>query len=74
MTRRLVATIDGLSQVGVHAVQLKTKELGELLYNVYNPDTAVREPIGDFRNYTVTVVKKGPGQAPTPDAGGIANG
>jgi hypothetical protein len=74
MTRRIVATIDGLSQVGVHAVQLKTKELGELLYNVYNPDTAVREPIGDFRNYTATVVKKGQGQAQTPDAGGIANG
>ncbi|MCL2280472.1 hypothetical protein FWC31_01120, partial [Candidatus Saccharibacteria bacterium] len=49
MTRRVFVVIDGLSQIGVRAIQLKTKEIGELMYNVYNPDTAVREPIGDFR-------------------------
>ena len=64
MSRRIVAVIEGLGQVGVHALQLKTKEIGELLYNVYNPDTAVREPIGDFRNYTAQVVRKGEGEAP----------
>jgi hypothetical protein len=74
MTRRILAVVDGLSQVGVHAVQLKTKEIGELLYNVYNPDTAVREPIGDFRNYISNAVRKGQGQAPTPDIGGLGNG
>jgi hypothetical protein len=74
MTRRIAAVIDGLSQIGVHAVSLKTRELGELLYNVYNPDTAVREPIGDFRNYIAPVVRKGQGQAPTPDIGGAVNG
>ena len=41
----------------------KTKELGELYYNIYNPDTALREPIGDFRQYTSDVVTKGEGQA-----------
>jgi hypothetical protein len=70
MNRRIISVVEGLSQVGVHALQLKTKELGELMYNVYNPDTAVREPIGDFRNYTSTIVQKGKGQAPTVNSGG----
>jgi type IV secretory pathway VirB4 component len=39
---RVEAIMSGLAQVGVSAVQLTTKELGELYYNVYNPDTAVR--------------------------------
>ncbi len=51
----------GLFQVGVQAVQLNTKELGELYYNVYNPDTAVREPLGDFEGVTATYIKKGVG-------------
>lgn len=54
----------GLFQVGVQAVQLSTKELGELYYNVYNPDTAVREPLGNFDSVTATYVKKGEGPAP----------
>jgi hypothetical protein len=72
MSRRIGAVIDGLSQIGVNSTQLKTKEIGELMYNVYNPDTAVREPIGDFRNYTATAVRKGQGQVPAPDMGGIS--
>lgn len=64
---RVSAIIDGLAQVGVRAVQLDTRELGELYYNVYNPDTAVREPMGDFRNFTGTFVEKGEGQAPRAD-------
>lgn len=55
---RVDAVISGLSQVGVQAVQLNTKELGELYYNVYNPDTAVREPLGDFSGVTSTYVRK----------------
>lgn len=70
MTKRCAAVIDGLSDIGVRAVRLKTKELSELYYNVYNPDTAVREPIGDFRNYTVPVIMKGQGDAPRADIGG----
>lgn len=72
MTKRCSAVIDGLSEIGVHAVRLRTKELSELYYNVYNPDTAVREPIGDFRNYTTPVVMKGQGDAPRADIGGRA--
>lgn len=56
---RVDSVIGGLAQVGVNAVQLKTKEIGELYYNVYNPDTAVREPLGDFTQVTSTYVRKG---------------
>lgn len=59
---RVDSVINGLMQVGVRAVQLNTKELGELYYNVYNPDTAVREPLGDFENITSTYVRKGGAQ------------
>ena len=71
ITRRVTAVIDGLGQVGIRAVRLKTRELGELYYNVYNPDTALRQPIGDFRNFTSTVIKKGEGPAPTNTMGGL---
>lgn len=56
---RVEGVISGLFQLGVQSVQLNTKELGELYYNSYNPDTAVREPLGDFDNITTTYVKKG---------------
>lgn len=55
---RVDSVISGLMQVGIQATQLNTKELGELYYNVYNPDTAVREPLGDFSNSTSTYVRK----------------
>ncbi len=66
---RVDAVINGLSQVGVSAVQLNTKQLGELYYNAYNPDTAVREPLGDFTNVTATYVRRAQG---TPE--GATNG
>ena len=71
ITNRANAVLDGLNQIGVRAVRLKTKELGELYYNVYNPDTSVRQPIGDFRNFTGTMVHKGEGEAPVAGMGGI---
>lgn len=55
---RVDAVVSGLMQVGVQAVQLNTKQLGELYYNVYNPDTAVREPLGDFTDVTSTYVRR----------------
>lgn len=63
---RIDATLSGLFQIGVQSVQLNTKELGELYYNVYNPDTAVREPLGNFENTTATFVRKGQGEARRP--------
>lgn len=65
---RVDGVIAGLFQLGVQSRQLTTKELGELYYNFYNPDTAVREPLADFTNVTTTFTKKGEG--PTPAAFG----
>lgn len=66
MTNRVGTVVNGLMQVGIRSVQLNTKELGELFYNAYNPDTAVREPLGDFEAVTSTYVQKGAGSAPRP--------
>ena len=60
----------GLFQMGVQSVQLDTKSLGELYYNYYNPDTAVRQPLGDFDNLATTFVKKAPAAA-SPDYIGV---
>lgn len=58
---RVDSVIAGLFQIGVQSIQLDTKSLGELYYNYYNPDTAVRQPIGNFDNLASTFVKKAPG-------------
>jgi hypothetical protein len=68
---RVDGVMSGLFQLGVQSVQLNTKELGELYYNFYNPDTAVREPLGDFGNMATTFVRKGQGEAPIIPTGGI---
>lgn len=60
---RVDAVMSGLFQIGIKCVQLNTKELGELYYNVYNPDTAVHQPLGDFENSTATYIKKGQGES-----------
>jgi len=62
---RVDSVTAGLFQLGVQSMQLDTKALGELYYNYYNPDTAVRQPLGDFDNLATTFVKKAPGEAPT---------
>ncbi len=67
---RVDSVTSGLFQMGVHCVQLSTKELGALYYNDYNPDTAVREPLGNFENSTFTYVRKGDGEAARPNLGG----
>lgn len=66
---RVDGVMAGLFQLGVQSVQLGTKELGELYYNFYNPDTAVREPLGDFDNVTAIYTKKAPVQPPTSQPG-----
>lgn len=63
---RVDAVMSGLFQMGVQSVQLNTKELADLYYNFYNPDTAIRQPLGDFENMAATFVRKGDGQAPLP--------
>jgi len=60
------SVMSGLFQLGIKCVQLNTKELGLLYYNFYNPDTAVREPLGNFESVTAMYVRKGQGEAPRP--------
>jgi len=69
---RVDGVMAGLFQIGVQCVQLDTKRLGELYYNFYNPDTAVREPLDDFDIITSTFVKKGPGNGQPTRPGGAA--
>lgn len=61
---RVDGVMAGLYQIGIQSVQLNTKELGELYYNFYNPDTAVREPLGSFDKLATTYVKKGDSNQP----------
>ena len=65
---RVDSVTSGLFQMGLQSVQLTTKELGELYYNFYNPDTAVREPLGNFEDVTATYIRKAP--APIQPPGG----
>jgi hypothetical protein len=67
---RVDGVMAGLFQLGIQSVQLNTKELGEIYYNFYNPDTAVREPLGDFNNITATFIKKGASEPPISQFGG----
>lgn len=67
MKNRIDGITGGLYQMGIRSTQLNTKELGELFYNFYNPDTAVREPLGNFEESTTTFVKKA---TQTPNQGG----
>ena len=71
ISNRVNGVMAGLFQMGIQSKQLTTKELGELYYNFYNPDTAVREPLVNFDNITSTFVKKGTSQPPVAQPGGL---
>lgn len=64
MKNRVDSVTSGLFQIGIQSAQLDTKALGELYYNYYNPDTALRQPLGDFDNLATTFVKKASGPSP----------
>ncbi len=66
LKNRVSTVVNGLMQLGIRATRLDTKRLGELYYNIYNPDTAVREPLGNFEDLSAPIVEKGIGQAPQP--------
>lgn len=67
ISNRVNAVMSGLFQMGIKCGQLNTKQLGELYYNTYNPDTAVRQPLGNYEQLTSTYVSKGQGNAPQPN-------
>lgn len=61
---RVDVVMSGLFQIGIQSKQLNTKELGELYYNFYNPDTSVNQPLENFDEVATTFVKKAPNPAP----------
>jgi hypothetical protein len=64
LRNRVQAVLGGLQQCGIQGLPLDTKELIELYYDTYNPDTATRQQLKDFGNMTADVVTKGDGTAP----------
>lgn len=67
---RVDAVQAGLYQIGVQSRQLDTKALGELYYNFYNPDTAMRQPLNNFEDVTATYIKQAPAQQPSMNPNG----
>lgn len=63
---RIDSVMNGLFQMGVKSWQLNTRQLGELFYTSYNPDTSSRESLEniDPSELTTTYVTKGTGQSP----------
>lgn len=63
---RIDLVMSGLFQMGIRSRQLSTKQLGELFYTSYNPDTSSRQPIGHIppEELTSTFVRKGSGENP----------
>ena len=57
---RINVVISGMFQIGVQSKQLDTKQLSELYYNYYNPDTSVNQPLENFNDMATTFVKKAP--------------
>lgn len=64
LRNRVQAAMQGLAQCGVQSLPLDTEELIELYYDAYNPDTATRQQIKNFKDLTAPVVSKGEGLAP----------
>lgn len=63
---RIDSVMNGLFQMGVKSWQLNTRQLGELFYTSYNPDTSSRESLEDIdpSELTTTYVTKGAGPSP----------
>jgi len=66
LRNRIQAVMQGLSQAGIQSLPLDTEELIELYYDAYNPDTATRQQIKDFKDLTAPVITKGVGNADQP--------
>jgi len=66
LRNRIQAVMQGLAQCGIQSLPLDTEELIELYYDAYNPDTATRQQIKNFKDLTAPVVTKGEGAAPQP--------
>lgn len=67
LTNRVQACMQGLLQCGVQSAPLDTRELIELYYEAYNPDTATRQQLTNPDDLTAEIVRKGEGNAPNPN-------
>ena len=70
LQNRVQSVVNGLLQLSVQAAPLDTQELIELYYDVYNPDTATRQPLPELSNMSTVVVTKGEGVARQPQLDG----
>jgi type IV secretory pathway VirB4 component len=66
LRNRIQAVMAGLQQCGVNSVPLDTQELIELYYDAYNPDTATRQKLHNFKDLDSPIVTKGQGMAVQP--------
>lgn len=64
LKKRVEAVMQGLGDCGVQSLPLDTQELIELYYDAYNPDTATRQQLKNFKDLSADVVTKGAGSAP----------
>lgn len=70
LSNRVNAVLTGLFQMGVKSEPLSTNELSTLYYNMYNPDTAIREPLVNPSDMTGTYIQKA-SEPPTPTVEGM---
>lgn len=73
LRNRVEAVMQGLLQCGVQSVPLDTRELIELYYEAYNPDTASNQKLADPNDLNVPIVTKGEGSAPQPHLDGTTS-
>jgi hypothetical protein len=66
LRNRIQAVMAGLQTTGVQSEPLDTQELIELYYDAYNPDTATRQKLRNFKAMEAPVVTKGAGSASQP--------
>jgi len=61
---RVQTVLESMNQMNVQAIPLNTRELIELYYDVYNPDTATTQPMIDPSELDGRLVTKGDGPNP----------
>lgn len=66
LLQRTEIVAGGLAQIGVRSIQLKTQELIELFYSIYNPDLAQTQKLANIAELATPVVAR---QQATPTPG-----
>ncbi len=66
LKNRVQTIMNGLRNCQVKSMPLDTQELIELYYDAYNPDTATRQKLKNFKDLTAPVITKGEGRANQP--------